>query len=416
MTGEPWSVDLHSHTVYSDGSRSPAELVQLAKSNGVRVLSITDHDHTGGIDEALAVGVKKRVEIIPGIELSVAHAEFEDIHILAYYFAWHAPELQAKLEAFRVARDTRADRILDLINAKLRAEGRAPLEYDAVKARVRGAFGRPHIANALIERGYVSTMNAAFQEYLIPCNVSKHFFSAEEALGLIRDIRGISVVAHPKLITPDRVRLHALLDQLRGLGLDGIEAYHSDHGPEDRFSFARLAEQWAMVVTGGSDYHGFNPQRVNHNGGGKLGGLQLPYSVVVGLRQGYLARHPIAFLLLGWPAGAVASMRRALLAQYKPALAKALHTLPTVSGQAPLRASERSSVLDLHSSEAARIDEIVAAAEALGVQVVGVPWDASGLAGHPALAQTAAISPQRFQRTPLERLAHELVHEVILAQ
>ena len=122
-----WSVDLHSHTLFSDGSLTPAELVRLARTNGVRALSVTDHDHVGGIDEALEVGDTAGIEIIPGIELSIAHAEFEDIHLLVYYFAWHDPHLRARLESFRIARETRAERILDRINAKLVQEGREPI-------------------------------------------------------------------------------------------------------------------------------------------------------------------------------------------------------------------------------------------------------------------------------------------------
>ena len=112
MATDPWSVDLHSHTLFSDGSLTPSQLVHLARANGVRALAVTDHDHIGGIDEALEVGDTAGVEIIPGIELSISSAEFEDIHLLAYYFAWHDPHSEARLESFRVARETRAERIL----------------------------------------------------------------------------------------------------------------------------------------------------------------------------------------------------------------------------------------------------------------------------------------------------------------
>ena len=283
MASDPWSVDLHSHTTYSDGSQSPAELVRLAKANGVRVLSVTDHDHTGGIDEAIGVGAQEGLEIIPGIELSVSHAEFEDIHMLAYYFAWHAPPLLEQLETFRLARETRAGRILERINTKLAAEGREPLSYDTVKARVKGAFGRPHIASLLVERGYVPDMNGAFKEYLIPCNVPKYYMSATEALAFIRQARGLSAIAHPRFITPERVRLRQVVHELRGCGLDGIEAYHSDHGAEDRFYLIQLANQLGMMLTGGSDYHGFKPPASHSEGGSKLGSLQLPYSMAVRL-------------------------------------------------------------------------------------------------------------------------------------
>src|SRR5690606_38962425 len=144
------------------------------------------------------------------------------IHILAYYFAWHMPELLARLQAFRVAREARAERILERINAKLSAEGRQPIVYADVKARVQGAFGRPHIATQLVERGYVPDMNAAFRDYLIPCNVPKYYMPAAEALALIHQARGLSSVAHPKFIAPERSRLRQVLTELSTLGLDGI--------------------------------------------------------------------------------------------------------------------------------------------------------------------------------------------------
>ncbi|MBI3326296.1 MAG: PHP domain-containing protein [Nitrospinae bacterium] len=416
MTRDLWSVDLHSHTFYSDGSQSPEELLLLAKANGVRALSITDHDHTGGIEEALVVGAREGVEIIPGIELSVSHAEFEDIHILGYYLAWRAPDLEARLAEFRVAREARGERILARINEKLLAEGRAPIPYEAVKARVKGAFGRPHIANMLIEEGYVADTNAAFHEYLIPCNVPKAYFSAEEALALIRDVRGISVVAHPGLITPDRIRLSEVLNELRALGLVGIETYHNDHGPDDTRYFAGSAERLGMIVTGGSDYHGFKHRSVDHTAGGKLGGLGLPYGIAERLRREYLARYPIALLLLDWPAAAATALRRALTEPYNLGLLKDPPTKPLVKRDPHLFASEKSHVRDMHSADVAAIDRIVAEGRGLGVRTVGVPWETSRLTGYGELYRTPAISTQRFQRTPVERLAHELVHEVILAQ
>src|SRR5919198_4289968 len=317
MTPDLWSVDLHSHTMFSDGSLTPAELVRLARTNGVRVLSVTDHDHAGGIDEALTAGDMMGVEIIPGIELSIAYAEFEDIHLLAYYFAWHDPHLRARLESFRVARETRAERILERINAKLVGEGREPIAYDAVKAQVQGAFGRPHIATALIDRGYVADMNTAFTEYLIPCNVAKYFMPADEAMALIRQARGLSSVAHPRFITQDRVRLRQVIQELGALGLDGIEAYHSDHGAEERLYFIRLADHLGMTITGGSDYHGFKTKTIPTDSGGKLGSLQLPYGFAVRLRRAYFNTYPLQLLLLQWPSVAAAAMQRALEAHYQ---------------------------------------------------------------------------------------------------
>jgi predicted metal-dependent phosphoesterase TrpH len=415
MTPELWSVDLHTHTTYSDGSQSPAELVRLARANGVRVLGVTDHDHTGGIDEALACGAREGVEIVPGIELSVSHAEFEDIHILAYYFAWRAPALSARLAACRMARETRAERILERINAKLAAEGRPPLAYAEVKARVQGAFGRPHIAALLIERGYVPDMNAAFREYLVPCNVAKAYMPAAEALALVRQARGLTSVAHPKFITSDRTRLRQVIRELQALGLDGIEAYHSDHSPDERLYLVRLAEQYGLLVTGGSDYHGFRPPGAQHDGGGKLGSLQLPYGMAVRLRREYLRRYPIAVLLLQWPATAASALQRMWQAHYRLATA-ATAGQELTAAIARLERAAHALALHVPRVDTALIEALASSAKRGGVPLVAVPWE--GLpAGWPAsLSRTTAVTPQRWQRTTLERLGHALLHEAILAQ
>jgi 3',5'-nucleoside bisphosphate phosphatase len=416
MATELWSVDLHSHTLFSDGSLTPAELVRLARTNGVRALSITDHDHTGGIDEALEVGDTIGIEIIPGIELSISYAEFEDIHLLAYYFAWHDPHLRERLESFRVARETRAERILERINAKLVGEGHKPIAYDAVKAQVQGAFGRPHIATALIDRGYVADMNAAFKEYLIPCNVPKYSLPADEAFALIGQARGLSSLAHPRFITSDRARLRQVVQDLRAYGLDGVEAYHSDHDAEARQYFIQLANQMGMIVTGGSDYHGFKAQGGQHDSGGKLGSLQLPYGVAVRLRRAYGERYPLVLVLLHWPSAASTAMRRALAIHYHLA-SMASAPLPAVA-PAPGRAEPEggSIVVDLPAADCAPLDAIVAAARERGRRVVGLPWDTTAVDAPDGFYQTGRVSSERFRRTPLERLAHELVHEAILVQ
>jgi predicted metal-dependent phosphoesterase TrpH len=416
MATDLWSVDLHSHTLFSDGSLTPTQLVRLAMANGVRTLSVTDHDHTGGIDEAMEAGETAGVEIIPGIELSASYAEFEDIHILAYYFAWRDPHLRARLESFRVARETRAERILERINAKLGAEGREPIAYDAVKAKVQGAFGRPHLATALIDHGYVADMNTAFKDYLIPCNVPKYYMPADEAVALIRQARGLSAVAHPRLITTDRARLRQVILELRGFGLDGVEAYHNDHGAEDRLYFIRLANQLGMIITGGSDYHGFKTQNAPPDDGGKLGSLQLPYGFAVRLRRAYFNAYPVILLLLQWPVAAAAAVRRAFEAHYQlSSQGRSHHTNTTANlcGAGPARGSL---VVDLTAADARQVETIIGEGRERGARVVGIPWEAASLEGRHGLYQTRPMSPERFRRTPVERLAHELVHEVILAQ
>lgn len=416
MARDPWSVDLHSHTVYSDGTLTPTELVRLARTNGIRALAVTDHDHAGGVDEALEAGIQVGLEIIPGIELSIAHAEFEDIHLLVYYFAWHDPRLQARLEDFRIARETRAERILERINAKLGAEGREPIAYTAVKTQVQGAFGRPHIAAALLDRGYVPDMNTAFKGYLIPCNVPKYYIPADEAFALVRQARGLSSVAHPRFITPDRVRLWQVIHELRASGMDAIEAYHSDHYPDDRLYLIRLANQLGMIVTGGSDYHGFKGQNGQPDGGGKLGSLHLPYGVVVRLRRAYLRSYPLVLLLLQWPPAAVAAMRRAFASQYQLTSGNRLHAAPGKSARVQETSPSGSMVVDLPKGDDSQVDALLDDGKAHGRRIVGVPWAMARLEGRDGLYVTREIPSERFQRTSTERLAHEIVHEAILTQ
>jgi 3',5'-nucleoside bisphosphate phosphatase len=416
MAPNLWSVDLHSHTLFSDGSLTPAELVRLARTNGVRALSVTDHDHVGGIDEALEAGDTAGIEIIPGIELSITYAEFEDIHLLAYYFAWHDPHLRARLESFRIARETRAERILERINGKLVQEGREPIAYDAVKAQVQGAFGRPHIATALIEHGYVPDMNTAFTEYLIPCNVAKYFMPAAEAMALVRQARGLSSVAHPRFITQDRVRLQEVIQELGALGLDGIEAYHSHHDAEEQLYFIRLANQLGLMITGGSDYHGFRTKTAPADSGGKLGSLQLPYRFAVRLRRAYFNNYPTRLLLLQWPSAAAAAIQRAFETHYQLSSVRWSPPAQITSVLNSMGREGASWVVDLPTADVSRVGAIAEDGITRGLRTIGLPWETANVEGHEGFYQTGRIASARFRQTPVERLAHELVHAAILAQ
>ena len=416
MATDLWSVDLHSHTQFSDGSLTPTQLVQLARTNGVRVLAVTDHDHVGGIDEALEVGGSAGIEIIPGIELSVSYAEFEDIHLLAYYFAWHDAHFEARLESFRIARETRAEHILERINTKLVGEGHEPIAYEMIKAQVQGAFGRPHIATALIERGFVPDMNTAFREYLIPFNVPKYYMPADEALALVRQARGLSAVAHPRYITSDRVRLRRVIQDLRAMGLDGLEAYHNDHGGEERLYFIRLANQLGMLITGGSDYHGFKSRTTSSDNGGKLGNLQLPYGLAVRVRRAYFNSYPTVLLLLQWPPTGAAALRRALESHYQLSSVGRSQSSEITASLVQMGSENGSLVIDLPTDEPKLIATLVAQARACGRRIVAVPWETARMQEHEGFSSTRRISVERFRRTAVERLAHELVHEAILAQ
>jgi hypothetical protein len=307
-------------------------------------------------------------------------------------------------------------RILERINAKLMAEARDPLTYEAVKAQVHGAFGRPHIATALIDRGYVPDMNTAFKDYLIPCNVPKFYMPADEALGLIRQARGISSVAHPRFITTDPVRLRQVIQELQADGLDGIEAYHHDHGAEERLYFIRLANQLGMTITGGSDYHGFKTKNAPTDSGGKLGSLRLPYGFAVRLRRVYLHRYPTLLLLLGWPQDAAAAICRAFEVHYLlPSMqwSQAPHVDASVAGNWP---EHGSLVVNLAATELRQIHTMITHNRAQGRHIVGLPWQTAVAERGDGFYQASSVSLERFRRTTAERLAHELVHEAILCQ
>jgi hypothetical protein len=259
-------------------------------------------------------------------------------------------------------------------------------------------------------------MNTAFTDYLIPCNVAKYFMPADEAMALVRQARGLSSLAHPRFITPDRVRLRQVIQELGALGLDGIEAYHNDHGAEERLYFIRLARQLGLMITGGSDYHGFKTKTSPGDSGGKLGSLQLPYGIAVRLRRAYLKCYPMGLLLLQWPSTGAAAVRRAFETHYRlPSVrcASPAQITAVLGGLGPERGS---SVVDLPTADARQIEAVVEEDGADGLRTVGLPWETARVEGLDGFYQTSRVSSERFRRTPVERLAHELVHSAILAQ
>jgi hypothetical protein len=235
-------------------------------------------------------------------------------------------------------------------------------------------------------------------------------------MALVRQARGLSSVAHPRFITQDRVRLRQVIHELGALGLDGIEAYHNDHDADERLYFIRLANQLGLMITGGSDYHGFKTKTIPGDSGGKLGNLQLPYGFAVRLRRTYLKSYPMALLLVQWPSTSAAAIRRAFEAHYQ---------LPSVgwSSLAPITAildrlgpEKGSLVIDLPTADARQVEAIVEEGMARGLRLVALPWETGHIEGLGGFYQTSRISSERFRRTPVERLVHEFVHAVILAQ
>jgi len=275
-------VDLHIHSTFSDGVRTPTELVDMACNLGLRAIAIADHDAVEGIDEALAAGAARGLEVLPALEFSVAFASYSDVHLLGYLLDHRDPGLIATLGDFRDKRETRSEAIVEKINEKLKFEGRGPISSAEAAALAGGAIGRPHIAQVLLSKGYVSGMQDAFVRYLVPCDVPKRYFPVAEALETIRRLGGVAVLAHPTSITNERGLLVEVIDELCDLGLDGLEAYNNICNEQESAFLRRHAEQKGLVWTGGSDYHGIEEGITMGSG---RGSMAVPYSCVEELKR-----------------------------------------------------------------------------------------------------------------------------------
>ena len=271
-------VDLHLHSTCSDGYYSPEEIVALAQESGLCAIALTDHDNIDGISRAKAAGAAVGIEVISGVELSSQWFQFTDMHLLGYGFDYQDPYVIRALEEFQEFRTERNRRIVAKINQKLKSEKRQPIDSATVRKMAGGTIGRPHIARALRQAGYVDSNDAAFERYLVPCNVPKRYFPADEAIKLIHGSGGIAVLAHPPYVTRDHSQLENLVIELVKLGLDGIEAYNNGSSLEDTDWLIKLARRHQLVVSGGSDFHGDSGSVISVGKG--VRGIQVPYRCV----------------------------------------------------------------------------------------------------------------------------------------
>ena len=271
MTG---GVDLHTHTTASDGTLSPSELVRAAARRGVRVLAVTDHDSTDGLRDALAEAEQHRpLTIVPGLEIN-CDVPGAEVHVLGYLVDHEAAWFQDFLREQRAERVARVHRIA----ARL-AELGLPIDPAEVFAIVKeGAAGRPHVAQVMVQRGYVKSVREAFDRYLHvngPANVPRKRLTPAEAVRIIRRARGVPVFAHPGLADRD-----ALIPELVEAGLMGIEAIYAEHSAAQTAHYQDLCRRHGLIATGGSDYHGERSGRTN-----PLGHPPVPMSVYVELKD-----------------------------------------------------------------------------------------------------------------------------------
>lgn len=271
-------IDLHSHTDLSDGTCSPARLIAEAVNGGVNILGITDHDTFAGHDQAVEPARAAGVELICGIELSTK-LHGHSVHLLGYFFSQDG--LGNFREWVKGQQAARRERNVRLV-ARLRELG-FDLTLEEAEARGRGMTGRPHFAQILVEKGYVSSLREAFDEYLDE-SAKGYVFRQEptfaDGVAKIREAGGIASLAHPV-----RVKGHvpALMPELCDAGLNAIEAYHSDHTSADVECYLALARQYGLQVTGGSDFHGDAKPDVRL-GTGCDGNLHIPDDLVDRLR------------------------------------------------------------------------------------------------------------------------------------
>jgi 3',5'-nucleoside bisphosphate phosphatase len=272
LTSRPPTCDLHTHSLWSDGTEPPAQVVEHALDRELSALALTDHDTLEGLPEARARAQGTNLRVISGVELSSAEHGAE-VHVLGYFLDETPGELTAALARFREVRRERARLMLE----RLSSMG-MPLSEEDVFARAKGGtVGRPHVAEALVARGFVASLDEAFRRFLGnhgPAWVPKPVLTPAEAVALIRRAGGAAVVAHPATIGRD-----SLIADLAKQGLAGLECIHPKHDPSTTERYRDMARKLGLVVTGGSDCHGRRP------GGSVIGYGDVPLSVVDELEE-----------------------------------------------------------------------------------------------------------------------------------
>lgn len=267
-------LELHCHTTFSDGTLTPQQLVERAATKGVKALAITDHDTISGWHEARTAAQSHGLEIVPGIELSTVYNE-RSMHILGFYP--DPQKLKAPLKERIQGRHRRAQKMVDKLG-----ELGYPIELPSMPGTM--APGRPHIAKALLAAGHVTSQQEAFQRFIGdhgPAYVPYEKFTAQEGIALLKRCGAVPVWAHPYLFRGGIVE--EVLPELVEAGLMGVEVYHPQHSISEERVLEELCDQYGLLMTGGSDYHG--PQPKPKAGDVDLNGLQLSLELLDSVKQ-----------------------------------------------------------------------------------------------------------------------------------
>lgn len=268
--------DLHLHTIFSDGTYTPEELILRSQKSGLSAIAVVDHDTVMGIDPVIQASGGQEIEVLPGIELS-AEYEGQEVHILGYLIDYKNDKLLEKLEFLKKNRIERIYKIVD----KLKANGIA-LEAESVFdiSGGLGTVGRLHVARAMVKAKIVTSTGEAFYKYIGdkgPAYVCNFKFTPAEAIKLIKEVGGIPVLAHPYTLDEDD-----LIPVFVKLGLEGLEVHYPEHTQGMINFYLGLAKKYNLLVTGGSDCHGSAKSEI------KIGSVKIPYELVEKLKEAKL--------------------------------------------------------------------------------------------------------------------------------
>ncbi|MBQ4542879.1 MAG: PHP domain-containing protein [Clostridia bacterium] len=274
-------IDLHTHSLCSDGAQPPADVVRTAKAAGLSAIALSDHDCVDGVPEAMEEGKKLGIEVVPAVELS-AQSDTE-LHILGYFIDIHNKKLK---DAMEYALQVRVERQFESCR-KLQEQG-FDITIDEVKAEAHGnpVICRAHIAQIMVRKGYAQSVKDAFSKYLsVGCYAysNREALTGPEAVSLIREAGGIAVAAHLHLIKLPDEQLREYLKTLIPYGLNGVEGYYTDYTPDMEVRYRSMAKELGLVISGGTDYHGANKPHIAIGKG--RGELEIPYSVLEGIKE-----------------------------------------------------------------------------------------------------------------------------------
>ncbi len=264
--------DLHIHTIFSDGTFTPEEVMAYAKKIGLSCIAIADHDCVDGVEIAIGLQETYDVELIPAVEIT-AQENNKELHVLGYFINWRNEKLK---EILKQMCQNRKERIYEMAD-KLKEYGIDADAEEIIKYAGGKVISRLHVAKYLVEKGFIPSLKIAFDRYIgdgKPCYVNRFRFSLKEIINIIKDTGGISVIAHPGLGNVSEI-LPALVEN----GIEGIEVYHSDYTGSVSKKLEKFAQEHNLLITGGSDCHGANKKQV------LMGKIKLPYRYVQRLKE-----------------------------------------------------------------------------------------------------------------------------------